>query len=726
MREQRSASGNARMSRRSSEDARGDRWIQAKAALAVRRRYLALASALVIALVAGAVLLFHARSEWTADVAPASRPTSDHWTSGDKDAIGTAFGTSSPIWFTAVHGTLADLLYPTVDSDNLRQFGFLVTDGSSFFFDASQNGVATSRVTDDRALTYELRVDDTDHHFSLVTELAADPTGAVVLERTRLVGDGSRLHVYAYLVPHLGGSGVSQSAFFEGMRGYVSKGQRWLAVGGDAGMGARTAAYLGRGDGFDQLHGHALVNRFRQAGPGRVTLTWELPQGGSWTSALALGPTRRDADAALDSAIGRGPRAVFEAYRSGWQAYAAGLSAPQGAAPLFFHSAEVIKMSEDKLHPGAIVASVAKPWGDTAGDDDHDVGYRKVWPRDLYHAASGLLAAGDEGTAVDVVRFMGRQQRPDGSLPQNTDLEGKPVWTGQQLDETADAILLAVRMSRLLTAGEGPDVTRAADYIVRSGPATQQERWEEAGGYSPATMAAEISALDAAVLWSSKTGKSFDHASNWAETARRWDAALEKYTLTRSGVLGAGTYYLRITADAQPDAAELIDLANQGGVWDQREIIDPSFLELVRLGVRPALDVRVTASLRVVDAASSGQASGMMLWYRYPHDGYGEKNAGSAPPGQGHLWPLLAGERGVYTVLAGGDARQYLAGLESLAGADQLLGEQVWEGTGLPTGSARPLVWAHAEYIVLAQAAATGRVSDQPVNWRTEVCPCSS
>ena len=648
--------------------------------------------------------------EWTGETAPASRTAPDRWTSGNKDAIGTARSVASPVWFTAVHGTLADVLYPTVDADNLRQFGFLVTDGSTFFFDASQQGVASSRVTDDRALTYELRVDDPVHHFSVVTELATASDGPVVVVRTHLTGDTARLHAYAYLVPHLAGSGNGQIAFFEGNRGYVSKGKTWLAVLIDGPMVQRTAGYQGHGDGFDQLHNHALNNRYRQAGPGHVTLTWELPQGRTWTSELALGASRQAADAALDSATHPGPKALFDSYRDGWRQYATSLSAPAGVAPLFYYSAEVIKMAEDKRHPGAIVASLALPWGDTATDDEADAGYRKVWPRDLYHAASGLLAAGDATTAADVARFMGRQQRPDGSMPQNTNLEAVPVWTGQQLDETADAILLAARLSRVLAAGEGPDITKAADYLVKNGPSTQQERWEESAGYSPATIAAEIAALDAAVLWSQKQGQSAERASEWAATARRWDASLEAWTFTRSG------YYLRITG-GNPDAAELVNLANQGGVWDQREIVDPSFLELVRLGVRTAKDPHVTATVKVVDAAASGQAGGMTLWYRYPHDGYGEKNEGSAPPGKGHLWPLLTGERGVYTALAGGDARPYLAGLASLAGSDQLLGEQVWEGSGLPTGSARPLVWAHAEYIVLARAVATGVVDDSPRTW---------
>jgi glucoamylase len=40
-----------------------------------------------------------------------------------------------------------------------------------------------------------------------------------------------------------------------------------------------------------------------------------------------------------------------------------------------------------------------------------------------------------------------------------------------------------------------PMARRAASYIVRNGPVTQQDRWEEDPGYSPFTLAAEIAAL---------------------------------------------------------------------------------------------------------------------------------------------------------------------------------------------------------------------------------------
>jgi len=368
----------------------------------------------------------------------------------------------------------------------------------------------------------------------------------------------------------------------------------------------------------------------------------------------------------------------------------------------------VIKMAEDKLHPGAIVASLARPWGDTAPDDDADVGYRKVWPRDLYHAASGLLAAGDTATALDVLRFMGKMQRPDGSMPQNTDLNGTPVWPGQQLDETADAILLATRLAGRAT---GPDIGRAADYIVHNGPATEQERWEEAAGYSPATIGSEIAALRSAATWGEGNGFG-TRAAEWAAAAARWDSMLESWTFTSDGPLG-GAYYLRISPDGNPGSSQPIHLANGGGVWDQREIVDPSVLELVRLGVRQPGDRRITGTLGIVDGATLGATAAGELWHRYPHDGYGETNEGSAPPGKGHLWPLLAGERGVYLVLAGVDARRFLTELETVGGSAHLIPEQVWEGSGLPTGSARPLVWAHAEYIILAKAIATGVVDDR-------------
>jgi glucoamylase len=498
-------------------------------------------------------------------------------------------------------------------------------------------------------------------------------------------------------VPHLRDSGLGQSAGFDGGYGWVTRDGRWLVAGG-AGTSAHVAGFLRRDDGLVQLRSFRFTNRYASAGDGRVTLAWEVGASSSWTEGLAFGSNRAAAEQALAASLKTGFDSILGAYRAGWLRYASGLDSLGGRAPdLWYHSAEVIKMAEDKYQPGAVVASLALPWGENVADDPRDPGYRKVWPRDLYHAARALAAAGDTATVLDIARFMRKQQQPDGSMPQNTDLSATPIWPGQQLDETADAILLSRLVADRLPAAELPDVGAAAAYLADHGPSTAQERWEENSGYSPATIAAEIAAL---------------RAAGRADLAALWDAGLEGWTFSRT----RGTY-IRIAPSGRPDATEDVQLSNAGGVYPQQMITDPSFLELVRLGVRPANDPRILSTLTATDAAVRHDVGPVPLFARYPNDGYGERLPGGTPPGVGHLWPLLTGERGVYTVLAGSDASVYVDALVQLAGPEQLLSEQVWESTATPTGSARPLVWAHAEYIILVRAVLTGVVADQSLSW---------
>ena len=92
----------------------------------------------------------------------------------------------------------------------------------------------------------------------------------------------------------------------------------------------------------------------------------------------------------------------------------------------------MLKASEDKTFPGAIVASLASPWGqavraaDVRGEPAYFGSYREVFARDLYEAFTGLLADGDLATARAAARFLfDRQQLPDGSMPRNSLLNGK-------------------------------------------------------------------------------------------------------------------------------------------------------------------------------------------------------------------------------------------------------------------------------------------------------------
>ena len=113
----------------------------------------------------------------------------------------------------------------------------------------------------------------------------------------------------------------------------------------------------------------------------------------------------------------------------------------------------MIKASEDKTFPGAIVASLASPWGQavSAGDPANTYfgSYREVFARDLYESWTGLVAAGDLDTARDATLFLfERQQLPDGSMPRNSLVNGKPAPDsfGTQLDEVAYPILMAQQL----------------------------------------------------------------------------------------------------------------------------------------------------------------------------------------------------------------------------------------------------------------------------------------
>ena len=150
-----------------------------------------------------------------------------------------------------------------------------------------------------------------------------------------------------------------------------------------------------------------------------------------------------------------------------------------------------------RLYSGAFIASASIPWGASKSDDDLG-GYHLVWTRDMIQSASALLACGRTETALRALVYLACTQHPDGGFAQNFWIDGTPYWSGIQLDEVAFPIILAWRLWKLNALGNFdivPFVTRAASFLVRYAPVTQQERWEENAGYSPSTLAVVISAL---------------------------------------------------------------------------------------------------------------------------------------------------------------------------------------------------------------------------------------
>jgi glucoamylase len=430
---------------------------------------------------------------------------------------------------------------------------------------------------------------------------------------------------------------------------------------------------------------------------------------------------------------------VAAEYAKGWHDYVFGLRTPplgsRHERAVYRSSLLVLAASEDKRHPGAYIAAPGFPW---AFGFDRQIApefgsYALVWPRDLYQIATGLLAAGDDegaGRALDYMLTV--QQQPDGHLAQNTRVTGEPYWTSVQLDETAAPMLLAWLLGRT-DESTLDGLKRAAEFMVNypDAPFTEQERWENQSGYSPATIASEVAGLVCLADLLTRAGDT-ETAARYLAIADRWAASVEKWTATSTGPLSPRPYYLRLTKDGNPNAGTTYNLGdNNVGEVDQRAVVDPSFLELVRLGLRPADDPVVRNTVAVVDRTLGERTPVGTLWHRFTSDGYGEQadggpwNVNWPVPTRtyGRLWPIFAGERGEYELLAG-DAAAASWRLSTIAGTANsglMLPEQVWDNAAPPgvrpgtgTTSATPLAWTHAQYIRLAWSITEGHPVEQP------------
>ena len=413
---------------------------------------------------------------------------------------------------------------------------------------------------------------------------------------------------------------------------------------------------------------------------------------------------------------------------------------PESVVDLYRMSAAVLAIHEDKSASGAMIASLSIPWGDSKGD--HELGgYHLVWPRDLVNSAGALMALGHDVLARRTLRYLLSTQEADGSWAQNLWLDGTPYWHGLQMDEVGFPVLFAELLRRegqLADIDPWPMIRAAAGFIARNGPVTGQDRWEESGGYSPFTLAVEISALLIAADFAERASEQ-PLAELLRATADAWNASIEPWTyVTDTRIareVGVEGYYVRIA----PSSVELAGETGGGAIMEIKnrrpedrlarydDIVSVDALALVRFGLRSADDPRIVNTVKVIDAMLRVRTETGPAWHRYNGDGYGEKENGDPFDGVGigRPWPLLAGERAHYELAAGRpEVAVHLLGVMRAQASDGgMLPEQVWDGpdiperelrNGRPSGSAMPLVWAHAEYAKLVRSLHDGRVFDMP------------
>ena len=656
--------------------------------------------------------------------------------------VGCALG-ASRLWFTLGFGIVNEVYYPRVDIPQIRDLGFIVADGEGFWAEVK-------RVAD-----YQLRllapgvpaVEILHRHerYSLLLRIApASRRDALVIE-CRLDGD-RKLRPYVLLAPHLGATGYGNIAAVLSRHGRVTlcaeQGPFGAALAAvderqrDA-IGRASAGYVGTSDGWqDFARNGAMTWAYEQAGPGNVALIAELPRRA--VLSLAFGSS---AEAAATLAVGSLLQPFdnllqqHAALWQGWQAqrserYAVPLDLPRALADEFLVSTIVLRSHLDKTFPGAMVASLSIPWGDSGNERG---GYHLVWPRDLVETAGALLALGADQEARDTLRYLMATQLPDGHWHQNQWLGGTPYWHGVQLDETAFPVLLAAALDeREALAGiEVEDmVRRALGFIAGAGPATEQDRWEESAGLNPFTLAVAIAALvaGASLLPPPAADWAVELADFWNRNIERWTSVAGTPLADRLGVKGYYVLVLPGQVLERPDIfRQVIPIHNRADHAAVRadELVGTDFLQLVRFGLRRADDPLILDSVRVADALLKTDTPSGPVWHRYNCDGYGEHDDGSPydGTGRGRGWPLLTGERGHYQLAAGHDPLPYLEAMQAMASPGGMLPEQVWDAEpipsrrlapGRPTGSAMPLVWAHAEFIKLLISRHLGHPVDRP------------
>ncbi|HEX4683051.1 MAG TPA: glucan 1,4-alpha-glucosidase [Gemmatimonadaceae bacterium] len=681
-------------------------------------------------------------------VAPGGPGIAPRWTSSAKSGVGTAMSARSMVWFTISHGIVNEVYYPRVDQANVRDMGLIVT-APAFFAEEKRHTDTAIRVIEAGVPGFSLTNTCREGRFRIEKTILTDPDRDVLLQATQFVPLKGRLsdyRMFVLLAPHLANQGEDNTAWVGDYKGvpmlFAQRANTTVALSCSAGFGAMGCGFVGVNDGWQQIVHHGrLTECYARAEHGNVALTGEIDlrrQPDGFALALAFGHSVDEAAHAARASLLTSFKGICGRYIGGWKQFHARsrrLGTDDESQAESRLSVAVLQTHEDKVRQGAFIASLSIPWGNDRGD--HDLGgYHVVWPRDLVEIAGALLASGHLEAARNALHYLMTTQDADGHWPQNMWLDGRAYWPGNQLDETAFPVLLADQLRRKRALSDldvWPMVRRAASYLLRTGPVTPEDRWEEDGGYSTFTIAAEISALLAAADFAD-AARDRSAAACMRETADIWYDALDRWTYVTdtelSRLVGVAGYYVRIAPPNESAGQRLIPVRNQAAGDVQMaydDMVSPDALALVRFGLRDAHDQRILDTVRVVDRVLCTATRNGPAWHRYNDDGYGEHADGSPFDGSGigRGWPLLAGERGHYEVAAGrlDQAAQLLDVMRRQAGFGGLIPEQVWDAAdipdrglfhGCPSGSAMPLAWAHAEYVKLARSLRDKRVFDMP------------
>ena len=680
------------------------------------------------------------------------------WTSSAKNGVGTALNAASKVWFTMSHGILNEIYYPQVDQACTRDIGLIVTDRKDFFSEEKRHTKHHVEIMAEGVPAFKIINTCVKGNYRIEKEIITDPSRDSVLQRIHFVPLKNNIQDYnlhVLVTPHIKNYGAGNTGWIGDYKGmpmlFAQRNGTALALACSVPWKNCSVGFVGDSDGWRDLKNNKqMTMRFQRAENGNISLIGEIDlsemQGKGFTLALGFGQNSAEAGQRAKASIFEGFDEAKEKYINEWQAWQKTLPSiktlKKSSRNLFRISASVMRIHESKRHPGGFIASLSIPWGFSKGDDDLG-GYHVVWPRDMVQTAGGLLAAKAGDDAQRVLNYLMITQESDGHWAQNMWLDGVPYWSGIQMDQTACPILLvdlASRESALDAVGLQflwPMVRKAAGYLVSQGPATHQDRWEENSGYSTYTLAVEIAALLVAADFADLNDE-HTIADYLRETADTWNDSIERWTYVTDTDLarkvGVEGYYVRIAPiemiEEPSPIADFIKIINrpiEDSIMSAKEIVSPDALALVRFGLRAPNDQRILNTIKVIDEVLKVDTPVGPCWHRYNGDGYGEHENGHPfnGTGVGRAWPLLTGERAIYEIAAGNFevAKKLLKTIEDFANEGGMIPEQIWDTDdiserelffGKASGSAMPLVWAHAEYIKICRSLNEKEVFDMP------------
>ena len=183
------------------------------------------------------------------------------WTHGCKAGVGTAYSSSSRLWFTVWKGIVTEIYYPTIDRPQTRDLQYLVSDGASFFHEEKRHlSVSELDRLSRHVLGYRITNTSSEPRYSITKEIVADPHLACLLQHTRVTGDDAwlrRLRLYALCAPRIGGGGWGNHAYVLDAAGRqilaAEKDGVWLAMAATVPFVRLSCGYVGSSDGWTDL-----------------------------------------------------------------------------------------------------------------------------------------------------------------------------------------------------------------------------------------------------------------------------------------------------------------------------------------------------------------------------------------------------------------------------------------------------------------------------------------